>query len=85
MKETRWSNCLDELLAQTGRTNYDVVQSRKSVPWKVELAVILRKEEGAAIGWIAGALAMGTFIAPQLPLSLRSISNVTNHGLTPSG
>jgi putative transposase len=66
MKETRWSKRLDDLLARTGLTIHDVAQSRKSASWKVELAVILRKEEGAAIGWIAGALAMGK------PSSLRN-------------
>jgi REP element-mobilizing transposase RayT len=65
LKEARWQVVLDEVLSQRGKNRDDLVQTRRSPRWKVEMAFILRKQVGAPYRWIAEKLQMGS------PLSAR--------------
>lgn len=60
LREARWSERLEQLLAETGRTEDEMRREAKSASWKIALAVRLRSEVGAAVKWIAAALHMGS-------------------------
>jgi putative transposase len=66
LQQSRWSEALEQALAQTKRTPAEVKLGLKSAPWKLALAARLRDETGASIAWIASELCMGQ------PGSLRS-------------
>jgi REP element-mobilizing transposase RayT len=55
----RWSQALDALLAETGRSKAEASRAPKAAPWKVQLASEMRRLTGASIPWIAHQLCMG--------------------------
>lgn len=59
LKQARWSSILSSTLAEMGRTSEDLKAAAKSAPWKIALALRLRREAGAAVEWIARELQMG--------------------------
>jgi len=65
LNHAEWSSALDELLLQAGRTLPEAAQSAKGAPWKIQLAIQLRRTTSATIPWLASHLHLGA------PSSLR--------------
>ena len=59
LREAAWTARLEELLHEAKQSRETAAEAAKSAPWKVAMAVCLRRETGASIAWIATALAMG--------------------------
>ncbi len=66
LKHAHWAATLERELERIGKTSDDCASDSKSAGWKLELAIKLRDESGAADGWIAENLQMGS------PSSVRS-------------
>jgi putative transposase len=60
LRFSRWQRELETGLAESGKTLADAVGAPKGVPWKIALAVRLRKTVAAPYPWIAENLAMGS-------------------------
>jgi len=58
LKEARWGQRLVELLQEHGKGN--LKEGPKNQKWKLEIALRLRREEGAPVSWLARTLHLGT-------------------------
>jgi putative transposase len=56
----QWESVLAEILRETGKSREDLAGARKGAPWKLVLALELRRRTTASCTWIAPALSMGT-------------------------
>lgn len=59
LREPRWIEALDRLLAGAGRSAAEAAAAPKGASWKVALAAAMRRETTATNGWLARALNMG--------------------------
>jgi putative transposase len=59
IREASWRLALDEALKRLGRTESDLVTSRKTAAWKVALAADLKRITQARNAWLARHLHMG--------------------------
>lgn len=59
LREAAWTARLEELLREAKQSRETAAEATKSAPWKVALALRLRRETGASIAWMAKILAMG--------------------------
>jgi REP element-mobilizing transposase RayT len=59
LREAKWSQALEALIAECGKSLTDAIRERKSAPWKIEVARGLRARTTATNKWIAEKLAMG--------------------------
>jgi hypothetical protein len=69
LREASWERRLAELLHEAGRSEEDAAQALHSARWKVELALRLRRETGAAIAWLAKRLHLGSPNSARVYLS----------------
>lgn len=60
LREADWNHQLDTALIALKRSREDLSTERKGSPWKVDLAVQLQRDHGAAIAWLAQNLHLGT-------------------------
>ncbi len=60
LRSARWSAELDQLLAKARRSRADLATAAKGEPWKVALALKLKRKTMAPNAWIARTMAMGT-------------------------
>jgi len=67
-KQTLWMQRLKQHLTDAGKTHGKAVGARKTEPWKVSIAVALRKS-GVPYGWIADQLHMGSPNALRVHIS----------------
>jgi hypothetical protein len=72
LKEARWGQRLTELLEAQGRGA--VGDGPKNQPWKLEIALRLRTDEGASAAWLAQALQLGTPATARSYLSKHRLS-----------
>jgi putative transposase len=59
LREQRWIAVLKEKLRQHGKGLHDISRDRKGAPWKISIAVALRREGLAPYRWISNQLNMG--------------------------
>jgi hypothetical protein len=59
--EAKAERLIEAALAQSARTHQDLRKMRKADPWKLALAVRLRRETTMTLRWIAEHLQMGTW------------------------
>lgn len=85
LREAAWEQRLDELLVSSRRSLADAKAESCSAPWKLEIAVRLRRETGAAIAWLAGKLDLGTASSARVYLCRHKghPQKLTSSGLTP--
>lgn len=57
--ERAWHAVFQDLLREAGKTEADAASEACSAPWKVQLAIELRRRTGATQNWIAEMLGMG--------------------------
>ena len=59
-KEAIWAERLMQLLQGAGKQLPDLTAAKKNAPWKLAIALQLRRGEGASSSWLARTLHMGT-------------------------
>jgi len=60
LRTCRWNSMVDRLLTEAQRTRADLALATKSEPWKIKLALKVKRATGAPNAWIAQTLQMGT-------------------------
>lgn len=80
LREPRWIEALDRLLAAAGRSGPEALAAPKSAAWKVEVAAAMRRETTATNGWLARALNMGTARTVSVYLGRRKRVAMTSGG-----
>ncbi len=76
LREVRWRTSLDDVLRRYGRTQEEAKASRKTLEWKLRVALAVREESGAAVSWLARELNLGT------DASVRSLLSKLRHERT---
>jgi hypothetical protein len=59
LHESAWSECLEQELARIGRRPQELQAAGKSTPWKVELAVKLKRQTTVTNRWLSAHLHLG--------------------------
>jgi hypothetical protein len=80
LREARWQECRDALLAETKKTEADLREATFSAPWKIELAARVRKASAASAAWLAENLVMGKADSVRSYLSRHSLAQ---HNIDP--
>lgn len=75
MKAASWTQTLDALLGQAGRSRTEAAEDKLGATWKVDLAVQLRLSTTATNAWIASELHMGSPHSVGVYLSKRRHQN----------
>jgi REP element-mobilizing transposase RayT len=63
IREQQWEECLAKCLRKAGKTLEAARSERKSAPWKVAIAVEMKRTTQVKNGWIAERLNMGSGVA----------------------
>lgn len=73
VREARWQEALDELLA--GMPKQEQADARKSAPWKVRIALRLKETTDVSNGWLAAQLDMGSgiYVSKHVGLAKRKV------------
>jgi putative transposase len=82
-KEASWRRKLDLLLVDACRSEAEIARAPKSAPWKVALALKMRRDAGASVTWLAKALQMGQAASLRGYLHKASKTELTKHAVTP--
>jgi hypothetical protein len=60
LREARWKSVLEDHLKEIGHSQLEAHQQRKTVAWKVQAGLEVRRRCGASIGWLARELHLGS-------------------------
>lgn len=74
LKETHWSQTLENELKAARKTSKQAVEGKAGAPWKIKIARRLR-EAGAGYAWITAALHMGKTSSVRVYLTKKKRSN----------
>jgi REP element-mobilizing transposase RayT len=70
LRSATWERVVQEELRRAVRTEGELQASGKTVRWKVELALAVRRRSGAAVTWLAQRLKLGSAATARTQLSL---------------
>lgn len=63
IREAQWAELLARCLRNLGKNTQTIAADRKSAPWKVAVAGLLKTRTQASNAWLAGQLTMGSPVA----------------------